>query len=96
MGVLIKNLDGAYPLLHDCLRPTVGHAARERCAADSDCVIGRARGLTVLRRGIAVACMALTQNQNADERHDMNKGPKPCGIRIAGGLPVCIPRRHGA
>ena len=23
-GVLIKNLDGAHPLLHDCLRPTVG------------------------------------------------------------------------
>ena len=23
-GVLIKNLDGAHPLLTDCLRPTVG------------------------------------------------------------------------
>lgn len=26
-GILIKNLDGAHPLLHDCLRPTVGTPA---------------------------------------------------------------------
>jgi len=26
-GVLIKNLDGAHPLLNDCLRPTVGTPA---------------------------------------------------------------------
>ncbi len=26
-GILIKNMDGAHPLLHDCLRPTVGTPA---------------------------------------------------------------------
>jgi len=34
-GVLVKNLDGAHPLLADCLRVTVGTPDENRCFLDA-------------------------------------------------------------